>query len=516
MNRKKSTGLRLMSAALCLSVLTASATANWSPLRDVPVSAKTLSELQEEREANEAKIAEKQKELDSLQSDLEKNEEYQEVLQEKIALQQDNLDIAVEELDRINESIDETTEAISKTEDEITVMEADIEIGLDEFKLRLRAMYVQGSDSLATVLVGATDFYDLLSKYELMSRVAKHDNDLVNQLKEDLEACNEKKEQLEVEKASLSKQQSEQQEKKSKFTAALLELQDTYAETTEAQETMEREKEKLNAGVKTLEENNEALNEQEEEIKAAIAAAAEKKRQEEEAAEKAEQERLAAEAAAAVAEKAEQERLAAEATAAAAAEEEKEAQEEDESSESAAEDSTDSSEAEEQDTDSSEEASNNAATEAEEEAETETTSSASSTSFSWPCPGYYTISSGFGSRWSTNHNGIDIAGGNAGAAVTASRSGTVVRVVNSCTHNYAKSSSCGCGGGYGNYVVIQHDSTYSTLYGHLASVTVSVGDTVSHGQTIGYVGSTGFSTGFHLHFEVRVNGTQVDPMQYLG
>ena len=102
-----------------------------------------------------------------------------------------------------------------------------------------------------------------------------------------------------------------------------------------------------------------------------------------------------------------------------------------------------------------------------------------------------------------------------GTPVVAAADGTVVATNSSCTHNWGKSYSCGCGGGYGNYVIIQHDGTYSTLYGHMASVSVSVGQSVSAGQTIGYVGSTGFSTGFHLHFEVRVNGTKVDPMKYL-
>ena len=74
---------------------------------------------------------------------------------------------------------------------------------------------------------------------------------------------------------------------------------------------------------------------------------------------------------------------------------------------------------------------------------------------------------------------------------------------------------CGCGGGYGNYVIIQHDGTYSTVYGHMQSLAVSEGDYVSAGQTIGYVGTTGFSTGYHLHFEIRVNGSRVDPMNYL-
>lgn len=489
LNRKKNVGMRLVSTALCLSVLAAGMTANRTLFRDVPVSAKTLSELQDEREANEAKIAEKQKQLDSLQSDLDENEAYQKVLQDKITLQQQNLDIVLEELDRINASIDETTVAISETEDEITVMEADIEIGLEEFKLRLRAMYMQGSDSLASALVGATDFYDLLSKYELMSRVAKHDNDLVNGLKEDLDACNAKKEQLEAEKLSLDQQQAEQQEKKNEFTEALADLQDTYSETTEAQEALQRQKDQLNVDVETLEENNKELDAQEEQIKAAIAAEAEKKRKEEEA----EKQRQAEEAAAA----AESQR----AEGSENSDRNNESNESTNSNSNVSENNTNES-------DSSDASNENTAAD-------ETPVSSGSTSFSWPCPGHYVISSGFGGRWGTNHNGIDIAGGNAGAAVTASRSGTVVRVVNSCTHNYAKSSSCGCGGGYGNYVVIQHDSTYSTLYGHMASVSVSVGDTVSQGQTLGYVGSTGFSTGFHLHFEIRVNGSHVDPMQYL-
>ena len=59
------------------------------------------------------------------------------------------------------------------------------------------------------------------------------------------------------------------------------------------------------------------------------------------------------------------------------------------------------------------------------------------------------------------------------------------------------------------------DGTYSTLYGHMERIVVSVGDSVKKGDTIGYVGSTGYSTGFHLHFEIRKNGTPIDPSGYL-
>ena len=501
MRKRKQIGLRAMSTILAAVLLMAGMSTANLPIRDMSVSAKTLAELQDERQANETKIAEKQKKLDSLQSNMNENEQYQKTLKEKIALQQENLDIVSEELKRIGTSISETEDAIAQAEDDITVMEADIAIGLDEFKMRLRAMYVQGNDSLASALVGATDFYDLLSKYELMSRVANHDNDLVNTLKDKLETCNEKKAQLEKQQESLSKQQSDQQAKKDEFSAALMDLQDTYSETSDAQEQMEREKESLNADVSTLEKQNAELDAEEAEIKAAIAKAAEEQKRKEEEARK---QKEAAEAAAAAQRQQE-------------AQQQQQQQQQNNSSSNSNSNSNSSgnsnSNSNSSNTNSSSDNNNSNTTPS-----TDNNNSSggnSSAGFTWPCPGFYTISSGYESRWGTFHGALDIAGGNDGAAVVASRGGTVVVAVSGCPHNYGKSSSCGCGGGYGNYVVIQHDGTYSTLYGHMASLTVSVGDTVSQGQTIGYVGSTGFSTGAHLHFEVRVNGSKVNPADYL-
>ena len=138
----------------------------------------------------------------------------------------------------------------------------------------------------------------------------------------------------------------------------------------------------------------------------------------------------------------------------------------------------------------------------------------SGSGFAWPTPGFVSLSSEwFEDREVYNHGGIDIAGaGIMGTPVVAAADGTVIATNSSCTHNWGKSYSCGCGGGYGNYVMISHAGGKMTVYGHLTSLTVSTGQSVSRGQIIGYVGSTGNSTGPHLHYECRLNGVRYNPM----
>jgi murein DD-endopeptidase MepM/ murein hydrolase activator NlpD len=115
----------------------------------------------------------------------------------------------------------------------------------------------------------------------------------------------------------------------------------------------------------------------------------------------------------------------------------------------------------------------------------------------WPVSG--PVVSGFGMRWGRMHTGIDIGAGY-GTPIVASASGTVI--------------FAGWMGGYGNFVIVDHGGGLSTAYAHQSSIAIG-GGTVSQGQVIGYVGCTGHCFGPHLHFEVRVNGSAVDPLGYL-
>lgn len=118
--------------------------------------------------------------------------------------------------------------------------------------------------------------------------------------------------------------------------------------------------------------------------------------------------------------------------------------------------------------------------------------------FAWPTDGL--VYSLFGIRWGRMHKGIDIAG-HSGTPIIAPRNGNV--------------SFAGWKGGYGYTIILEHPDNFETLYGHMKAIKVKVGDTVKLGDVIGLMGSTGKSTGPHLHFEVHKDGKARNPLFFL-
>ena len=143
---------------------------------------------------------------------------------------------------------------------------------------------------------------------------------------------------------------------------------------------------------------------------------------------------------------------------------------------------------------------------AQEEGKTYTTADLGNISFKWPCPASSRITSQFGDRESptegasSNHKGIDI-GAASGSDILAAASGTVVIA----TYSYSA----------GNYIMIDHGGGVSTVYMHCSQLLAAEGDEVSQGQVIAKVGSTGYSTGPHLHFGIRSDGSYVNPLNYV-
>ncbi|MBP5580593.1 MAG: peptidoglycan DD-metalloendopeptidase family protein [Ruminococcus sp.] len=417
-------------------------------------SAMTIAEMQEEIKANKETISELQSQLDALAGNKAEEQRYQATLNEQISVIQENINLLNAEIESINTDIETAQNNIAELDQSIIDQQNEIDANIEIFKQRLCAMYVSGNDNLATVVVGTSSFYDMLSRVEMVNRIASYDEELINDILSDIDNMENSKKELETEKLNLQMKVEEQTKRKEEKASEMEVLNEQYSKTQAEIARIAAEEAYTADQLAELEAMNAEFDA---EISAEIARQA---------------------AAAQAAYEAEQARLAAERAAA------QQAQGGYQSTYTAQQPAY--------------------------------IPAPSASGFAWPAPGFCYISSYYGPRWGSFHGGIDVGdAGIHGGAACASKSGTVVTVCNSCTHDYAKNGSCGCGGGYGNYVVISHDGTYSTVYGHLASACVSVGQYVNQGDVIGYIGSTGWSTGAHLHFEVRVNGNRVDPLGYV-
>lgn len=431
---------------ICCSVLSAGLVAAYPAVTDTcqDASAKSIQEIQEERKANSDRIAALQGQIDSLEGDKDNERAHQDYLNEQIGYIQENINLLNQELENIGADINATQENITSLDADIESQQDEIDRNIELFKQRLCAMYISSNETSASVILGSDSFYDIMSRVQMLNRIAEYDDELINSILDEIDSLEASKKELETEKLSLQMKLEEQETRKKEkadeiavLNTKLLQTQAEIDRIAMAQADLEREKAEIEA-------DNAALDAEIADIQAAILA---------------EQQRQAA------------------------------LQRQQQQNSGGGSTYT---------------------------GPMNFNLDASAAGFAWPVPGHSGITSYYGYRWGSLHAGIDISdGGIMGAPVCASKGGTVIKTNTSCGHNYAKSYSCGCGGGYGNYVVISHDGTYSTLYGHLTSVAVSVGSYVEQGAVIGYAGSTGWSTGEHLHFEVWANGSKADPMGFV-
>ena len=366
-----------------------------------------IAASQEKIKENEAKKKEAQQNADTIQESVD-------LLQSQINAYNSKIDVLNSQISTLNKDLTSTQEKIAKTEADMAVQKEQIAATQSLYADRLRAMYVTGNVSNLEILLEADNFRDFLNRLEMLTRISKHDNEIIKTLQDEIAV---------FEQTEATLKQSEQ-----KLVSDKEQIENSKAMQQEAKSQVVSAKSDLDSKVNTLQTYISGLDENSEELNNYIAKA-----------------------------RAQQQAYMNQVNA------------------------------------------NLAVT-------ASTGNGAYSGTFIWPvaASGTY-VSSGYGSRWGTFHYGIDITGGGGNAPIVAAAAGRVTIASNTCSHNYGKNYNCGCNGGYGNYVVIDHGNGLLTDYGHMSRAIVSAGTYVQQGQTIGYMGSTGYSTGPHLHFEVRVN-----------
>ena len=428
----------------------------------VPVAGSIVSASAEDVDSLRSRLTELKKQeneykdiLNKSDTEIADQQKYNDALVSKIKTLTEKINLTREQISQLNDSIAENQKAINEGNDSI-------EDQLTALCERLRAIYMAGSASDLEIVLGAKDFSDLIDKMNLVKSLSKYDQELIDQI-------NVKLAEIQVNKDALMKDKDALTENEEALNADLEDLNKTLEENKDrlmnlkiTQDDTKNMLSNLSDSKSELEDNiKKILEEQQREAQAAI------KRQQEEAQKKQQQQQ------------------------------EKQ-------------DSSETKQDEPQQTEPVYEPDPEPVYEPDPVYDPDPVPSGGN--YVWPAPGVYYISSPYHDTADRGyyHSGVDIAGP-MGSTIVAADSGTVVATYSGCVHNWGKNGDCGCGGSYGNYVMIDHGNGKMTIYGHLSSVAVGAGSIVSKGTTIGYMGSTGHSTGPHLHFECRLNGDTYDP-----
>ncbi len=367
----------------------------------IRLEASAADDYKDELDSLSSKYAELEKKNQAIQAQINKtkNEKDKKLAEKK------NLDKQVsntqQQINLLTERINLLNSTIEEKEQEIIDKQSDIDENYDLFKQRMRAMYMTDKSTTIGLLLGAESFSEFLTRSEMVSSIAEHDQELLDQLIQDKKDIEEAKKAIEASKADVEV---------SKIS-------------------MDKKKQELSAMVKKTEAQIQDISQLEQEYLANQA-----QMQKEMAAVQAEIDKIYQ--------------------------------------------------------------------------SINSTGEYNGGVMGWPVPGYSKVTSNYGWRFNNTdfHTGIDISGPSIyGKQTVAVADGTVAFVQTTYTP----------GKGYGKYIIVDHGGGITTLYGHNSSILVSVGQKVTRGQALTQIGSTGWSTGPHLHFEVRVNGKHVNPWTYL-
>ncbi|MBE6881785.1 MAG: hypothetical protein E7489_02115 [Ruminococcaceae bacterium] len=360
-----------------------------------------ISDLQNEQAALQQQMKDYNNKINNIKDSKKKQQAIANSIDEKISIIEESIAVG-------KEKIALTSNYITEKNIEIRNKEKDIEDNLQLFRDRVKAIYMTGgySDTANSLmmLLGSKSVSEFLTRTEFLNRIAEHDKQMVEELREELAVLNEEKAVLEEERAALEAEKAALEEEQASLEKELKEAKNSIHDLAQMQAEYEENYEELSAMAKQIQA---------------------------------------------------------------------------------------------------------------ELLDIYKNLNTSNTEYvggemMWPVPGYSKISSYYGWRFNNTdfHTGVDITGsGVHGAKVVAANTGTVVHT-NYCPYN-------GYSYGYGTYLIVDHGGGITTLYAHLSDISVKKGDIVVMGQQIGKVGNTGWSTGAHLHFEVRKNGSAVNPISYI-
>lgn len=405
-------------------------------------------------ETRKQELERKNEELSQALEEAKKNAEDQEALHQAY---QDKIDALDQQIEEAYDQVSKLDQEINDLQSQINNREGSITKNMGLLKERIRAIYMAGETSTLDIILGATDFNDFLDKASLLKTISDHDTKLIENLKAETSKLAQEKQSYDQKKEELTKQLEDFNAKNDELTQL----------SNESGIKLSQYRQEQQEAIQGLDNNSAEL----QQLNSDIEAYYEALRQEYE-------------------------------------NQQQQNQQPSQPEPPSGGGNTDTpSGGDDGSGGGSSGGGDDGGSSSTPDPAPDPTPTPSPHNYTWPVPGFYWLSSAWNEdRYSYNHGAIDIAGaGIFGTPIYAAQSGTV------STSWY---NNGGWGGGYGTYCMINHDpqGEYATLYAHMSQIVVSPGQTVSQGQVIGYVGSTGDSSGPHLHLECRHWGVKYDPM----